>query len=93
MQITLPPEAQAIIDRKLASGEFATEEEIITSALFTLDLADRVPSVPQEMVADALEQIKRGQTVAWTDDFMERASTRARENARRGKPVSDDVKY
>ena len=93
MQITLPPEAQAIIDRKIESGEFATETEVIVSALAQLDLADDLPSVPREMLEVALDQIERGQTVPWTDDFIDRAWDRALEHSRQGKPIRDDVKY
>jgi putative addiction module CopG family antidote len=33
MQITLPPEAQAIIERHIASGRFETPEEVVAEAL------------------------------------------------------------
>ncbi len=90
MQITLPPDAQAIIDRELASGRYATREEVIVDALSRLD---DVPYVNDDLLVTAREQADRGETTPWTADYLERASRRARENASRGHQVRDDIKY
>lgn len=90
MQITLPPEAQAIIDRELEAGHYDTVEDVIATALYQMD---SVPYVPEELLVTAREQADRGETVPWTDDFLERASQRARENSARGHRVRDEVKY
>ncbi len=92
MQITLPPEAQAIIDRKLASGEYASEEAVIVSALVHLDLDD-IPSVPDELLVTAREQSARGEGRPMTEDVMNEILARARARANQGYPVRDDITY
>lgn len=90
MQITLPPEAQAIIERELESGRYATEIDVIIDALKHLD---DVPYVDDSLLVTAREQADRGEVRPLTRAVMDELAARARENARLGKPVRDDVKY
>jgi putative addiction module CopG family antidote len=92
MQITLPPEAQAIIKDEIESGRYGTAEEVVIEALRHLR-EDAMPSIPDEWLVEARMQADRGGTVPWTDDFMERAAQRAREKSAQGHQVRDDVKY
>jgi len=90
MQITLPAEAQAIVDREIESGRFDNVQDVIVEALRHLD---DVPYVDDDLLITAREQAERGETTPWTDDYLERASLRARENATRGHQVRDEIKY
>ncbi|MBA3274280.1 MAG: hypothetical protein H0T72_00690 [Chloroflexia bacterium] len=90
MQITLPAEAQAIIEREIESGRYATREDVIIDAL--KQLID-VPYVDDDLLITAREQAKRGEVRPLTEELMNELSARARENARLGKPIRDDVKY
>jgi putative addiction module CopG family antidote len=92
MQITLPPEIQAIIEHEIQSGRYATAEEVVVEAVRHLQDAT-TPSVPDEWLVEARAQADRGETVPWTDDFMERAAQRAREKSAQGHQVRDDIKY
>lgn len=94
MQITLPPEAQAIIDRKIESGRYATEEDVIVDALKHLD--DEQPAydpMRDPVVLASLGQAERGEVRPLTKAVMDDLGARARENARLGKPIRDDVRY
>ena len=92
MQITLSPDAQAIIDRKLASGDYDSADAVINEALLHLP-DDGAPPVPEEWLAEARAQAERGDTTPWTEDYLERSSHRAREKARRGHKVRDEARY
>lgn len=41
MKVSLTPEAQEILRRKVASGDFASAAEVVTAALELLDARDR----------------------------------------------------
>lgn len=90
MQITVPPEAQAIIEHEIESGRFDTVQDVIVEALRHLDDA---PYVDDDLLITAREQADRGESTPWTDDYLERASRRARDNAARGHQVRDEIKY
>ena len=92
MQITLPPEAQAIIDRQVASGQFDSEQDVIVAALRRLD-QDAIPHVPDELLVTAREQSERGEGRPFTEDVMKEILARARSRANQGHPVRDDVAY
>lgn len=92
MQITLPPDVQAIIENEIESGRFTSAEEVVVEAVRHLQDAT-TPSVPDDWLVEARDQADRGQVVPWTDDFMERAAQRAREKSAQGHQVRDDIKY
>jgi Arc/MetJ-type ribon-helix-helix transcriptional regulator len=93
MQITLPPEAQAIVDREIESGRYASVEEVIIDALFQLDFDPDSTYLPDEYLVTAREQVARGETVPVTDDLRRRILQDAAAAHARGDEISDDVVY
>ncbi len=94
MQITLPADAQAIIDREIASGRYATREEVIVDALKQLDDGyGQYDAMSDPIFRASLAQADRGEVRPLTRAVMDELGARARENARLGKPIRDDVKY
>ncbi len=94
MQIVLPTKIKSFVEREVASGRYADEQQVIVEALRRL--ADDEPDdrvTVAEAVANSLAQMERGEVIPYTEDFMREASARAHENARNGHKVSDDVKY
>lgn len=94
MQIMLPTEIKSFVEREVASGRYADEQQVIVEALRRL--ADEEPFVTMtvaEAVAESLAQIERGEVIPYTEDFMAQSAARARENLRRGHKVRDEVKY
>lgn len=91
MQITLPPEAQAIVEREVVSGRFATEADVIVTAL--LQFEGEVPHVAEELLATAERQADRGEGRPFTEEVMKELLDRARSRAHQGVPVRDDVTY
>jgi Arc/MetJ-type ribon-helix-helix transcriptional regulator len=93
MQITLPPEAQAIIDREVESGRYASEVDVIVEALKHLDEHSDIPYVDNSLLILAREQADRGETRVLTEQVMEELLHRARESSVEARPVRDEVKY
>lgn len=90
MQITLPAEAQAIIEREIESGRFDNVQDVIVEALRHLD---DVPYVNDDLLITAREQMDRGETRELTEEVWNEIRERARENARLGVTIPDEVKY
>lgn len=91
MQITLPPEAQAIVEREVASGRFSSEADVIVTALLQLD--DQIPYADDQLLTIARQQADRGEGRPFTDEVMKELLDRARSRAHQGIPVRDDVTY
>jgi hypothetical protein len=92
MQIKPTPLIEAIIESEIAAGRFATPEDVILQALRCLQNAT-APPVPEEWLAEALAQVDSGETRELTEEVWNEIREQARENARLGKPISDEVKY
>jgi putative addiction module CopG family antidote len=92
MQITLPPEIQAIIENEIESGRFNTPDEVVIEALRHLQDAT-VPFIPDEWLSEARAQADRGEGRPLTEHVMRELLDRARDGAKRGLPVRDEVKY
>ncbi len=94
MQIVLPTEMKTFVEREVASGRYADEQQVIVEALRRL--ADDEPDTRvtvAEAVAESLAQIERGEVIPYTEDFLAESAKRAIENSRLGRKVSDDIKY
>lgn len=94
MQITLPPEAQAIVDREIEAGRFSTQEEVIVKALKLLDDEQLVYDPMRDpKVVEAIAQADRGESRELTEEVWNEIRERANQDARNGVPIPDDVKY
>jgi len=92
--IALPDHIQSWIDQQIEAGHFATEEQVIVTALERMADDHRIPpEILDEILAEAIAEADRGDTVPFTEDLMKRLSREAEENMRRGHQVPDDVKY
>ncbi len=90
MNISLTPEAQAIVDREIESGRYETVETVVVQALYQLE---NVPFVDDELLVEARAQADRGETRELTELVMRELLDRARDSSREGKSVRDEVKY
>lgn len=92
--ITLPSHIKTWIEHEVEAGRFASEEQLIVEALERMaDDRPIPPDILDEILAGAIAEADRGDTVPFTEDFMERLSREAEENLRLGHQVPDDVKY
>lgn len=92
MQITVSPLVKAIIDNEIESGRFQTIDEVVLAALRLLQ-ETTAPPVPDEWPVEARAQVDRGEGRELTEELWNEIRDQARENARLGKPVPDEVKY
>jgi len=83
---------ESMIEVRIASGHYQDADEVLSEALRLLAERDRKLTWLRAEVQKGLEQADRGETAPFTDDFIDRALDRARENGRRGKPIKDAVK-
>jgi len=64
MQLNVPPDLEALVQKRLASGAFANAEDVIRCALETLDAeenwTDEERRVLDEKIDRALEQVAAG---------------------------------
>ena len=88
MSVTLPPQVEALIRRKVESGLYATPDEVLEEALRLLDEHDR----ERQWLRNALAEGEKGEAVDYTPELMEEIYQRALDNSRTGKPVKDAVK-
>ncbi|MDQ3653687.1 MAG: type II toxin-antitoxin system ParD family antitoxin [Chloroflexota bacterium] len=94
MQITLPPEAQAIIEREIESGRYATREDVIVDALRHLDDEQYAyDPLRDPKVLEAIEQADRGEAYELTEEVHTRIREEAALDFARGAEIHDDVKY
>ena len=61
MQLNVPPDLEALLQKRLATGAFANAEDVIRRALETLDAEERwrheERRAPDEKIDRALEQV------------------------------------
>ena len=64
MTIQLPPDVEAIVKAKVASGAFASEAEVVTAAVRSLEREEtereQQKSRLQGMLQEAVDQVERG---------------------------------
>ena len=64
MQLTVPPDLEALVQKQLATGAFATVEDVIRRALETLDAEESWTGEERrsldEKIDSALEQVAAG---------------------------------
>jgi putative addiction module CopG family antidote len=91
MVVTLSPQTEALIRQQLESGRFRDADEVVEEALLQMDERDRLATL-RALLAEAEEEIARGECVEWTPDLMDRLVRESEENSRNGVPIPDHVK-
>ncbi len=90
MTISLTPELEALIQEKVASGDYRDATEVVREALRRLDHQDRLARLRAAIaVGDA--QAARGEVVEWTPGFWEELDREVDDRLRRGEQPDPDV--
>lgn len=83
MNISLTPQQEERIRRRVESGEYASASEVVRSALRLLDRQEQLQEIQLEElrreVQLGLDQAKRGETAPFDDDAVEDIKRRGRE--------------
>lgn len=94
MNITLPPHVQRFVEEEVASGRFENEREVIVTALERMAEDRRIdPDVLQELIAEPLAQIERGEGKKWSPELHEHIKDNAARRTERHREVRDEIKY
>jgi antitoxin ParD1/3/4 len=92
MNVVLDSKTEELVRRKLETGRFRDESEVVQEAVRLLDERDRRMQQLRDDIAIGREQAQRGQLIDWTPEFLDQLSSEAEENARLGKPIKSAVK-
>jgi len=92
VNVTLTPELEALVERKLGEGGYRDASEVIQEALQLLAERDAYDRLRAELQI-GLDQIRRGETVEYTPELMQRLMREAEEDVRHGRPVKDAVRF
>ena len=88
MNVSLTPQLEDIIKRKVASGMYGNASEVVREALRLMEERDRYQELRAEVTA-GFEQIERGDTVPLN---MESIKQGVREDSRQGHKVNPVVR-
>jgi len=94
MQIMLPHEIKSFVEREVASGRYADEQQVIVEALRRLADEELIPMVTvAEGVAESLAQIERGEVRELTDDVFDDLLKKSEADAEHGVPVREEARF
>ncbi len=94
MQIVLPNEIKSFVEREVASGRYADEQQVIVEALRRLaDDEEMETMTVAEAVVESVTQIERGDVRELTDDVFDELLKQSETDAMQGAPVRNAVKY
>ena len=91
MNVSLPPELEAMVRRKVATGLYNDASEVVQEALRQMEARDRRLGDLRAALAIAEEQIARGEVVEWTPELRAEIMAEARDAARAGRQPKTDV--
>ena len=90
MEITLTPETEAVIQKKVADGRFATASDVVAAAVMLLDDQDRLEYL-RGLLHEAEQQVREGKFVEWSPELHLKWRREARERVRQGITPDPDV--
>lgn len=90
MTVTLTPDAEALVQRKIQTGPYTSAADVINEALRLLDERDRRIRL-NAAIAVGDEDIDLGNIIDWSPDFLERLKEEADAEDRIGTPLRADV--
>jgi len=86
MNVSLTPQLEDIIKRKVASGMYGNASEVVREALRLMDERDRYQELRAE-VAAGFEQIERGDTVPLNMESIKQGAREASRQSHKVNPV------
>jgi antitoxin ParD1/3/4 len=91
MNVSLTPQLEEIIRKKVESGMYGNASEVVREAIRLMDRQDRLERLRAQL-AEADAQIDRGEYTIWTESSLAELIAEADAEDRLGLPISDDVK-
>ncbi len=83
MNVSLTPQLEALIEKKVASGLYNSASEVVREALRLLEEQDRIRDIRlarlEREVAVGLEELEQGRSVPFDDSTVDRIKAQGRE--------------
>jgi len=92
MALQITPQLEAKISRLVTEGRYANVNDVVEHAMELLEEYDEQLDELRAKLQIGLDAIENGDEVEFTPELMQRLMAEAKENARLGKPISDDVR-
>jgi putative addiction module CopG family antidote len=91
MSVTLSPQTEDLIRQKIASGAYPDADAVVQAGLHLLGQHhDRLNEL-RAKIRVGLDQIERGETIPYTDEFWDDLDRGVDEAIRRGEQPDPDV--
>ena len=90
MNVSLTPQLEAMIRRRVESGRYNNASEVVREALRLLEEHEQVMHL-RSLLAVGLEDERRGNLVEFTPEYEENLSRRVEERFLRGEEPNPDV--
>ncbi len=91
MTVTLTPQIEEIIRKKVEAGQYTNASELVGQAVLQLEARDRQIERLNAALQVGIDQADRGELIPWTPDLMDRLEREADEMVRLGTPIRPDV--
>jgi antitoxin ParD1/3/4 len=91
VNITLPPQLEALVRSKVESGRYSDASEVVVEALRVLEREEQLERLRAE-VQIGIQAIEEGRTVADTPALRKALKEEAIRRAKAGVPISDAIK-
>ncbi|MBX3070431.1 MAG: type II toxin-antitoxin system ParD family antitoxin [Thermomicrobiales bacterium] len=91
MAVTLTPQIEEIIRKKIEAGQYSDASELVGEAVRQLDARDQKLERLRAALQSGIDQADRGELIPWTPDLMDRLEREAEEMVRLGTPIKPDV--
>ena len=88
MEITLTPEAEALVRQKVADGRFASADEVVEAAVKLLDERDRLEYL-RALLRETEQQVQEGKTVEWSPELHRQWRREAQDRISKGMKTPD----
>ena len=90
MNVSLSPKHEALVRKKVESGQFEDANDLVAEALRLWDEHDRCTRLKAAVeIGDA--QYERGEVTRWTADSLDELKREADEEDRLGLPIRNEV--
>ncbi|MCC6942948.1 MAG: type II toxin-antitoxin system ParD family antitoxin [Thermomicrobiales bacterium] len=91
MAVTLTPQIEEIIRKKIEAGQYSDASELVGEAVLQLDARDQKLERLRAALQSGIDQADRGELIPWTPDLLDRLEREAEEMVRLGTPIKPDV--
>jgi antitoxin ParD1/3/4 len=90
MTVTLPPQLEELVRKKVETGPYRSAAEVVEEALRLLDERDRLARL-RAAIAVGDEQLARGEGIPYTPELLDEIDREVDERLRRGETPNPDI--